>query len=191
MSRIFTGIGITILGFAGTETDVGIYSAIQKIPYIMILMYMPIGQIIYPYISKKYTISIKCGINALRKPTKYILLVFGFAAIILVLFSKQIVMILYGEEYMSFALLMLPLVLWMLFSIINNLLGIQILVASGHQKEYSFAFRIGVLANVILNILLGMLWNKFGIASAAMLSETVLTFALSYYVRKIVCTAKG
>ena len=89
MSRIFTGIGITILGFTGSKTDVGIYSAIQKLPLIMTLMYMPISQAIYPYISQKYLVSTKNGFDVLKKITKYILLVFAIVSLLIATLSRQ------------------------------------------------------------------------------------------------------
>ena len=54
MSKIFSGIGTTVLGFAATSSVVGIYSAIYKIPYIMVLFFSPISQALYPHISVKF-----------------------------------------------------------------------------------------------------------------------------------------
>ncbi len=39
MSKIFSGIGTTVLGAVATVSAVGIYSAIYKIPYIMVLFF--------------------------------------------------------------------------------------------------------------------------------------------------------
>ena len=39
MSKIFSGIGTTVLGAVATASAVGIYSAINKIPYIMVLYF--------------------------------------------------------------------------------------------------------------------------------------------------------
>ncbi|MFR9067008.1 MAG: oligosaccharide flippase family protein [Faecalibacterium prausnitzii] len=51
MSKIFSGIGTTVLGAVATPSIVGIYSAIYKIPYIMVLFFSPISQALYPHIS--------------------------------------------------------------------------------------------------------------------------------------------
>lgn len=54
ISKLFGNVGITILGLYVIDEVVGGYSAVYKIPYIMTLCFSPIGQALYPYISKKY-----------------------------------------------------------------------------------------------------------------------------------------
>lgn len=51
--RVMTSIGVTVLGIVAAQSDVGIYGAINKIPSVIILMFYPISQAIYPYISKR------------------------------------------------------------------------------------------------------------------------------------------
>ena len=67
----------------------------------------------------------------------------------------------------------------------NNFLGIQILVASGNQKRYSYSLVIGSISIVLSNIILGYLFNIYGIAFAAMIGEIILSLSLYYNVRKI------
>ena len=64
-------------------------------------------------------------------------------------------------------------------------MGIQILVASGHLKEYSRAFTVGIAALIIINISIGLAGNIYGIALAAVLAELTLTFAIVYQIKKI------
>ncbi|MBS6503240.1 MAG: oligosaccharide flippase family protein [Clostridium sp.] len=185
MSKIFGGIGITVLIFTSTSKYVGIYTAIQKIPLMVAMMYFPIGQVIYPYISKFYQHSFDNGVNQIKEISKFILPIFGGISLILIIFSEFVIRVLYGFEYSIYSRLLLPLTIWMMLSILNNLLGIQILVASGHKKEYSSAFRVGVSAIIILNIILGNLAEMNGIAIAAMLAELILTIAIIFQIRVI------
>ena len=185
MSKIFSGIGITVLVFSSTDLQVGIYNAIYKIPLIMKMIYAPIGQVIFPYISKYYSISFKAGILRIKNISKYILLPFILIAFILALNSNTIIRVLYGNEYALYSNILIPLIIWVVLSIINNLLGIQILVASGHMREYSIAFRIGVFFIIVFNVIFGILWNVIGVSVAAMLAELTLTFAIIYQIMKI------
>ena len=68
---------------------------------------------------------------------------------------------------------------------INNFLGVQILVASGNQKRYSFSLIIGGISIILSNIILGHLYGIYGIAFAAVVGETILSFSLYYNIRKI------
>jgi len=185
MTRIFSGIGITVLTFTSTNSNVGIYAAIQKIPLMLTMLYAPIGQAIYPYVSQHYASSFVEGINIVKKISKFILPIVSITSLIIILGSKTIINIVYGSEYSANSYLLIPLICWMVLGILNNLLGIQVLVASGHLREYSTAFRIGVIAIVILNIVFGVFGKIYGVAIAAMLAELTLTIAIIFQIRKI------
>jgi PST family polysaccharide transporter len=184
MTKIFSGIGITLLTFTTTSKDVGIYSAIQKIPYLLTMLYAPIGQIIYPYISQQYTISFKTGVSKIKKILGIVMPIILFTCGIIIICSRLIVDVLYGPEYSAYSNLVIPLIISLLLSILNNLLGIQVLVASGHLKEYSIAFRIGVIAILIFNII-GSIRGMYGVAIATMLAEFILTITIIYYIKKV------
>lgn len=185
MSRIFSSIGITVLVFTTTKSTVGIYSAIQKIPMMLIMIYAPIGQVFFPYVSKHYSKSFESGINVVKKLSKFVLPSLFIVSLLMILGSKTLISVLYGKEYAVHSILLIPLIIWMSLSIINNLLGIQVLVASGHTKEYSLAFRIGVISILLYNFGLGVLGGISGVAISAMLAELTLTFAIIYQIKKV------
>ena len=185
MSKILSGFGITVLGACATSSAIGIYSAVYKIPYTVILFFNPISQALYPDISVQFGISPKAGIERVKKIARIILPFFGMLEMILILANKPIVQLLFGTEYSASSTLLIPLTLWTLFSIVNNFLGIQILVGSEHQKEYSNAFLISAITSIILNILMGKFAGTFGIAYATLLSEIVLTAILWYKVQTV------
>jgi polysaccharide transporter, PST family len=186
MSTIFSGIGITILGmYKISDSSIGMYTAIQKIPLIMTMLYAPIGQAIFPYVSKRFSISFELGIKTIKRFLKIVIPITVIISLILIVSSSNIVTLLYGSEYSRSSSLLIPLVVWFLFSIINNLLGIQILIASGHLKEYSNAFKVGVLSIIILNLSLGAIWDESGIAYATMFSELLLTVAILNQIIKV------
>lgn len=186
LSKIFSGIGITILIITSTETSVGIYSAIQKIPTMLIMLYNPIGQVIFPYVSSSYKASFNQGLKKVKSAVKFVMPIMILMSIILIIWSEAVIKLLYGSEYSSFSGVMIPLTIWMVLSVLNNLIGIQILVASGHTKEYSRGFRIGLIALLLLNIIIVPFGEIYGVAIATMLSEFTLTIALIYYVKKII-----
>jgi len=185
MSKIFGSIGVTVLVITSTESAVGVYSAIQKIPLIITMLYGPVGQVIYPYVSKQYADSFESGTKIITKIIKLVIPAISCISLIMIVSSRFIVDLLYGKDYAVYSLVLVPLIFWMILSILNNLLGIQILVASGHLKEYSIAFRIGVIAILLFNIIFGGFGGMFGVAIAAMLAELVLTIAILLQIKKI------
>ena len=185
MAKIFSGIGITILGIVATSSVVGIYSAIYKIPYIMVLFFSPIGQAIYPHISIKFSQSFEAGKKTIFSIARLIVPLFAIVGMLIILLRQPIIMLAFGNEYLDYAIIIIPLVFWMLFSVINNFLGVQFLVASGKQEIYSKAFTISSVITVGLNLILGLVYGIYGISIAAPAGEFVLTILLSVQISKI------
>ena len=184
VSKIFSGIGTTVLGADATASAVGIYSAIYKIPYIMMLFFSPISQALYPHISVRFSDSFENGCKTVVKAAKLVIPAFALAGFAIILLRKQLILIAFGKEYLEYSAIIIPLVLWMLFSVINNFMGIQFLVASGNQKLYSCAFTIGSLITVGLNVLLGLIFGIYGVSAAAPIGEVSLTVLLYFGVKK-------
>ena len=72
-----------------------------------------------------------------------------------------------------------------MFAVINNFIGIQILVASGKQKNYSNAFTVGCIAIVLSNLILGKLYGINGVAMASPIGEIILTISLIVQIKKL------
>src|SRR5699024_5058930 len=60
-SKVFGSIGISFLGFFSSPSNVGIYSAINKIPTVLMMIWSPISQVLYPVSSKKISDSFTSG----------------------------------------------------------------------------------------------------------------------------------
>lgn len=184
-SKVFGAIGITFLGIFTTKDEVGIYSAIQKIATLFILGWSPVSQVIYPIVSKKMTEDFFTGVRFVYKVRKYILFIFGLACSICCIFSKFLIKFAYGKEYASKSYWVIPLLLWVLVSINNNFYGIQILLGSGHDKDYSKCFQISVLATVFFNLVLIYLFHGDGACIAPLISESVLGLLLYIKVKSL------
>ncbi len=185
MSKIFSSVGVTVLGFVATDYAIGVYSAIYKIPFAMILFFTPISQALFPYVSMKYCESMQSGIKTTVKCAAVVMAPFLLASVLILSFRTFVIRLAFGTEYLQYSGLIIPLTIWMLFSIINNFMGIQVLVASGHQKLYSQAITIGMTVIVIFNIVLGYMFGVYGVAIAASLGEVSLTLLLLFQCLKI------
>lgn len=115
----------------------------------------------------------------------FVIPAFVLSSLVIVLLNRPIVMLLFGEEYVDNSTVLIPLSMWFVFSIVNNFLGVQILVASGHQKEYSNAFMISAVASIVMYFVLGKMIGIYGIAYATFLAEVLLTVLLIYKVKEL------
>lgn len=177
-SKVFGAIGITVLGIYTTTSVVGVFSAIQKIPNILILLWAPIAQIVYPISSAKFSKNFSVGYNFVKNVRKRVMPLFVVVALGLSVFAKSVVQISFGFEYAMYYMWLYPLLLWLLIAIDNNFLGIQILLGSGHDKEYGRAFNISVAFTIFVNFILIYLFSGFGAALAPLLSEIALNLLL-------------
>lgn len=184
-SKVFVGIGITCMGIFATNREVGIYSAIQKLPNILLLAWTPISQVMYPVSSRDLQKSFIEGKELILKRRR---IIFPFFAAIIMgtgIFSKDIIELVLGSEYCSYHYWVWPLLVWILVAINNNFLGIQILLGSGHDQEYSKCFKVGVICTVVLNFVFIFLWRGAGAAAAPLISESILGITLYKEVQRI------
>lgn len=184
-SKVFSSIGITILGLMSTPDVVGIYSAIHKIPNVMTLAWSPISQVLYPISSRHMSRGVEEGLAFVTRMRVLFLSIFGALALMISLTSKTVVSFLYGDAYAAYSYWVVPLLAWLVVGINNNFLGIQTLLACGRDKEYSRCFQVGVIATVILNFALIALFGGTGAAVAPLLSELVLSILLSRSVSRM------
>lgn len=183
-SKVFGGIGLTFLGVLSTEVVAGTFAAIQKIPNIMMLAWMPISQVLYPLISKDMKESYSKGRKKVVQFQKFFIPLFILLAVLISFFSKTIVGV-FGKEYADYSYWVIPLLIWFVLAINNNFLGIQTLLASGHDKEYSICFQISVACTVVINFVLVYFFGGDGAALAPAISEAILFFTLLYQVKKL------
>ena len=187
-SKVFGAIGLTFLGFFASSYETGIYAAIQKIPTVMLLAWSPISQVLYPISSQRIASSYGDGKAFVRRTRKWVFPPFMFIAFLIAILAKPVIAIAFGDEYADFFYWIYPLLAWVVVSINNNFLGIQTLLASGHDKEYSRCFNISVVFTALSNLGLIYLFHGDGACLAPLLSELVLWVLLIDADRKI---AKG
>lgn len=174
-SRVCSGFAITALGFFCSNAIVGGYSAVQKIPYILVMMFAPLGQVIYPFICKLYQSDVNKGIKTIKKIAAVFLGACLVGVVVLIVLRKWVVNLVLGAEYVRYADLTIPLACWLFLSITNNFLGVQTLVARGYKQIYSRCFLVSIVFLIGLNLIFGYFFGAMGVAIATMIGELILT----------------
>lgn len=73
---------------------------------------------------------------------------------------------------------------------LNNVVGKQILMACGKQKEYNYSVIIGAIVNVIINCILIPIFGSSGAAIASVCAETVILIMFINFGREFVSIFK-
>lgn len=173
---------ILIAHFFGSE-KVGFYQSAYKVLFAFQSINI-INTVLFPRFSiffhqKKYS-----SLNKLIRFTSLISFVVLIPlAILITIFSKSIINIIYGSTYTSASLTMVLLV-WSGVICYYRTYVSNLLIASNHQRIYFWIFLIGVFVNLILNIFLSSRFDYYFPALSLLISELIITIlGTIFYVR--------
>ncbi len=104
--------------------------------------------------------------------------------IAMTLFSKQIIMVLYGSEYLA-ATGVLMLVVWFItFSYIGGVRSVWILAEN--QQKYLWVINLtGAIANVALNAMLIPIWGMYGAAVASVVTQMFINIFIGFIIKPL------
>ena len=176
LSMVLSNGGVFWLGLTSNPSVLGSYAAAEKIVKALLGIFLPVFQAVYPLNSSKFSKSFHDGIRSA---------VFSGLPIIVVCFLVSFVFYIFhpwlidffnikfdGSYYLSYLLC------WMVLAVANNVLGIQILSASGYSARYAYSFNVAAIVFIIM-IFFGVSVDAGLIVSQALVyAEMILTFLL-------------
>lgn len=173
LSTIMLNTDTIMLGAMRNETEVGFYSAAQRIISVLYLIPGFLSVSVFPVMAQLAIKNKELFVAIMEKTLRAVLLLAFPITIGGSILAYNIILFIFGNEYIpaviAFQILIFNIFLVFPGSIINN--GI---FAFGKQKYLLVAFAIGGIGNVILNLIL---IPKFGIAGSA--AATIVTQFLS------------
>lgn len=184
-SKIISNVGVTVLGVFQTTAVVGSYSVALKIPQIINMMFSPVSQALYPKVNEVCLQSKAEAKHYVLKLATPIVGAFTLCLAAIVILRRPLVGLLFGEDYLSCADALIPLALWVILGVVNNFLGVQLLIPFGYQTVYSRLVLIDSVLSLVLNVVLGATFGAMGVASAVAIAEAVLTALLYLSLRKV------
>jgi PST family polysaccharide transporter len=185
LTSILSMSGIFVLGIFHNNEVVGAYSAIEKLIKAFTGLFKPITQSLFPYISTKFGISFLSGLSAVLKSGKIILIIALSLCILIFTYSKSIILLVYGSNYVDYSALLSCLSVWMLFGVINNVLGIQFLVASGRADLYNRCFVASALLTIVIFLTSTSKFSYYGVVAGMLSGEICLTLLMTYIVMNL------
>ncbi len=184
LSSLFFRIDILILKPFKGDTVVGYYQAAYK--FVDALNFIPSNftLAIFPVLSRMAADSR----DAMRRAYILSLKILLWLALPItagtVFIARELIMIFGGDAYLPDSEIALQVLIWFLpFSFINSVTH-YVLIALGQQRFLTKAFMIGVLFNVIANLLVIPPLSYVGAALTTILSEIVLLIPFYYGVRQ-------
>lgn len=153
---IFSSADQTMLGIMKGDYEVGIYSTAHKIENIISQVVSSLAWVVMPRMSFYFSEGNYEKINSMLKKTLSLLMCIGIPSIAGVCaLSKEIVMIIGGENYLDAALPLRILMFSFAFSLIGgSFLGNMVLLPSKNENNYMWICCVTAIFNVVLNYIL-------------------------------------
>lgn len=178
----------TMIGFlTGLEEEVAYYEQAQKLVKLALAIVTTLGTVMLPRIANLYKKNkmeeIKIYLNNSFKYVLYLSfpMMFGFAVL-----SKNIVPWFFGDGYDKVIYNIIVISPILLIIAISNIIGVQYLLPTGKQKEYTISVMIGCAVNFILNVILIPRFLSLGAAVATVISEFCVTLTQIIFTRKYI-----
>lgn len=179
---VLNNSGVFVLGFMTNPTMVGVYAAAEKITKAVLSLFTPLTQAIYPFNCRKFANSVNEGLISAKKTGLPISILALLASLIIIALSPFINDYLKFPEETIFITQILS--VWLFFGVINNVLGIQILSASGKGKIYSRLVLFSASLTILLMVLLTYQYKAYGVAFSIMTGELLLSIMLVICINK-------
>lgn len=168
-----------VLGIFYSAESVGLYSYVYSIlNYISMFSAFSISMVIYPYVSESHNLgNTKKSNFLLNVSLKYILLLVIPSLVGFLVLSKEIVTMISGLNYLSSLSIVPFLMVFPLFEGINIVLR-RSLSLKNKTTIIAKIYLIGIIVNLILNLVLIRFYGYYGAALATSITFLILTVML-------------
>lgn len=169
---IYVQLNTIMLGFMDSDYAVGIYTAGNKIPHIILSLVTSMGVVLLPRCSNLIAGGkIREFASVCDKATRLVILLALPLSVGLILLSNPIINIFCGEAFKD----AIPVIFWtapiVLFIGLTNVIGIQILYPLGRENIVIYSTLGGAIVNLILNVILIPLCSATGAAISTFSAE--------------------
>lgn len=174
-TTIYTSLDTVMLGFLKTDKDVGYYSAAVKVKSILVSIVTSLGTVLLPRTSYYITagkIDEFRSVN--KKAINFVLLASLPMSLYFMLFAKQGIYLLSGEQYNGAIIPMQIIMPTLIFIGISNILGIQILIPLRRETTVLVSEILGAITDFVLNLILIPKFGASGAAIGTLIAELIV-----------------
>ena len=184
--QVYTLLDRTMLGFLESNiSEVGYYEQSQKIIKILLAVITSMGTVMLPRISNNFANGEKESINEYIKKSFNIVFLLAFPMIFgIIAISQRFVPVFFGDGFEKVGLIMKVISPIILIIGMSNVVGMQYLLPTKRQKEFTISVICGAIINFVLNIILIMQFKSIGASIATVIAEITVVIVQIYFIRK-------
>lgn len=165
--------------------ELGYYEQASKIINVFLVLIISLNTVLSPRIAKLYSIKDYLKIKEyLNKSFSFIFFLFFPIVFGLLSISRNFVFIYFGAEYLPVINLINIMSFIIICNAISNITGTNYLLPTKKEKKYTISIIVGLLINLVLNIMLIFKYKSIGVAISSFVSELTIALVQLYFVRK-------
>jgi O-antigen/teichoic acid export membrane protein len=178
--NVYSNVNMVILGLYQNAEQVGYYAAAQRlITVAQSVLAIPLAQAFYPFAGKAFGGGREQGLRLVQKIVPFILIFLGVACVAMFLLGPLVIRLFYGQKFAPGIPAFQVMAVIPLFYMLNNLLGVQVMVNLAMDKTYFRIVAVTGLLSLILNIATLRYWGYLGCAFNWLVTEMFL-FLITY-----------
>lgn len=185
-TSIYTVLDKTMIGLlTGEAAQNGYYEQANKIVQLLAGFVTSLSIVVQPRAAYYQEKGMKDQLYAVRKNAFHFILIITIPMVFgLIAVSNTLIPLFLGEGYEECVRILSVLSILILALGMDNLIGKQILMVEGLQKDYNIGIIAGACTNLFMNILLIRKYGAFGAAISSATAECVILLFFIYFSRK-------
>lgn len=182
---VYTVLDTVMLGFMSDYSQVGYYSSTSHLSKTLLALVTSLSVVAMPRMSYYKEEGNSIELNKLANKSLSFVAFFAIPmAVGIVCLSPTFVPLFFGDKFYD-AIIPLQIICFLIIAIgMNNITGVQILVALGHDKQFLYSVLTGTVCNFTMNLLLIPKLGAIGAAIASVTAEFLILFVTAHFVYK-------
>lgn len=166
------------------KAEVGFYEQSQKVVKMLLAIVTSLGTVMLPRMANAFVGSDREKISGYMKRSFNFVFLIAFPIIFgIIAVSDRFVPIFFGNGYERVSLLMKVISPIILIIGLSNVIGIQYLLPTKRQKEFTTSVIVGAVINFIINMLLIHTYGALGASIGTVIAEFFVTLVQFVFVR--------
>lgn len=182
-ANLYMYIDVVMLSKMRSNSEVGLYAAATNIIIALIFIPSMYGASIYPVLSRFYVTSKESLRFAYERSIKYMIILGMPIAVGVYFLSENIIVVLYGNEYLASAVALSILSGYLFLKFLNPITGFT-LIAIDKQSSRLVGQGAAALINIALNLILIPNYGFVGAAVATLLTEIIFFIIYTSFIVK-------
>ena len=182
-SILYFRVDIIMLQLMTEEKAVGFYSAAYKLFEVAVVLPQSFMLVLFPTLVEEYHSDRSQFKNRFKKALAIYSLIGGGIALVLWGLSREIITLIYGDQFFP-SIAVLNILSWAIFLFFINFLLSNILITSGRERINTWNLVGATVLNIVLNLIWIPAYGTIGAAWATLSCEAVLIAVLSLQIQK-------